>query len=115
MVVSKAVKKMRFYESTLLSAYKVRRGTSCSLIWSVDADLNFGLQLWYPCFEVFPCGRMQAYLQRLMALKQKASFQRVAIRCICTLLDAVPHFNFRESLLAAVIHNISSPDDVVRF
>ncbi|KAH7842812.1 hypothetical protein Vadar_009511 [Vaccinium darrowii] len=77
MVVSKAVKKMRFYESTLLSAYK-------------------------------------AYLQRLMALKQKASFQRVAIRCICTLLDAVPHFNFRESLLAAVIHNISSPDDVVR-
>ncbi|KAG5550866.1 hypothetical protein RHGRI_009338 [Rhododendron griersonianum] len=77
MVVSKAVKKMRFYDSTLLSAYK-------------------------------------AYLQRLIALKQKTSFQRVAIRCICTLLDAVPHFNYRESLLAAVIHNISSTDDVVR-
>lgn len=77
MVVSKAVKKMRFYESTLLSAYK-------------------------------------AYLQKLMALERQASFQRVAVRCICTLLEAVPHFNFRESLLAAVIKNISSPDDVVR-
>ncbi|XP_052189804.1 nucleolar complex-associated protein 3 isoform X2 [Diospyros lotus] len=77
MVVSKAVKKMRYYESTLLSVYK-------------------------------------AYLQRLIALEKNASFHRVAIRCICTLLDAVPHFNFRESLLAAVIKNISSPDEVIR-
>ncbi|KAL6975073.1 hypothetical protein U1Q18_023868 [Sarracenia purpurea var. burkii] len=77
MVVSQAVKKMRFYESTLLSVYK-------------------------------------AYLQRLIALEKQSSFKRVAIRCICTLLDAVPHFNFRESLVAAVIQNISSPDDVVR-
>ncbi|KAL6975067.1 hypothetical protein U1Q18_023862 [Sarracenia purpurea var. burkii] len=77
MVVSQAVKKMRFYESTLLSVYKT-------------------------------------YLQRLIALEKQSSFKRVAIRCICTLLDAVPHFNFRESLVAAVIQNISSPDDVVR-
>ncbi|XAR56909.1 hypothetical protein NMG60_11037554 [Bertholletia excelsa] len=77
MVVSKAVRKMRYYESTLLSAYK-------------------------------------AYLQRLVALAPQASFQRVAIRCICTLLEAVLHFNFRENLLAAVIKNISSPDNVVR-
>ncbi|XP_059661855.1 nucleolar complex-associated protein 3 [Cornus florida] len=77
MVVSKAVKKMRYYESTLLSAYK-------------------------------------AYLQRLIALEQQASFHRVSVRCMCTLLDAVPHFNFRENLLAAVIKNISSQDDVVR-
>ncbi|KAI8020232.1 Nucleolar complex-associated protein 3 [Camellia lanceoleosa] len=78
MVVSKVVKKMRYYESTLVSTYK-------------------------------------GYLQRLIALEQQASFQRVAIRCICTLLDSVPHFNYRESLLAAVIKNISSVDDVVRF
>ncbi|KAL7217545.1 hypothetical protein ACSBR2_010911 [Camellia fascicularis] len=77
MVVSKVVKKMRYYESTLLSTYK-------------------------------------GYLQRLIALERQASFQRVAIRCICTLLDSVPHFNYRESLLAAVIKNISSADDVVR-
>ncbi|XP_059653259.1 nucleolar complex-associated protein 3-like isoform X2 [Cornus florida] len=77
MVVSKAVKKMRYYESTLLSAYK-------------------------------------AYLQRLIALEQQASFHRVSVRCTCTLLDAVPHFNFHENLLVAVIKNISSQDDVVR-
>ncbi|KAL6567629.1 hypothetical protein OROGR_001297 [Orobanche gracilis] len=77
MKVSKAVKKMRFYESTLLSAYK-------------------------------------AYVQKLVAMQQHAVYKRVAIRCLCTLLAAVPHFNFRDSLLAAVVKNISSKDDVVR-
>ncbi|OVA07896.1 CCAAT-binding factor [Macleaya cordata] len=77
MTVSKAIRKMRFYESTLMSSYKV-------------------------------------YLQRLIALEKQSSFQHVAVRCMCSLLDAVPHFNFRENLLAAVINNMSSPDDVTR-
>ncbi|KAF7145897.1 hypothetical protein RHSIM_Rhsim04G0123500 [Rhododendron simsii] len=42
MVVSKAVKKMRFYESTLLSAYKVRLGTYCILA-EVDSLKTEGL------------------------------------------------------------------------
>ncbi|CAB4277037.1 unnamed protein product [Prunus armeniaca] len=75
MKVSKDVKKMRLYESTLLSVYK-------------------------------------AYLQKLAALEKQSSFQHVAFRCICTLLDAAPHFNYRESLLGVVIRNIGSPDDV---
>ncbi|TQE08763.1 hypothetical protein C1H46_005611 [Malus baccata] len=77
MKVSKDVKKMRLYESTLLSVYK-------------------------------------AYLQKLAALEKQPSFQHVAFRCICTLLEAAPHFNFRENLLGVVIRNIGSPDDVVR-
>ncbi|XP_057978054.1 nucleolar complex-associated protein 3 [Malania oleifera] len=77
MTVSKAVKKIRFFESTLLSAYKV-------------------------------------YLQKLIAFEKQSEFHHVAICCVCTLLDAVPHFNFRESLLAVVIKNIGSPDDVTR-
>ncbi|KAL6514033.1 hypothetical protein OROHE_019489 [Orobanche hederae] len=77
MKVSKAVKKTRFYESTLLSAYK-------------------------------------AYVQKLVAMQQHTVYKRVAIRCLCTLLAAVPHFNFLDSLLAAVVKNISSQDDVVR-
>ncbi|KAH1032314.1 hypothetical protein J1N35_044488 [Gossypium stocksii] len=77
MKVSKEVKKMRFYESTLLSAYK-------------------------------------GYLQKLLALEKQPRFHHVVVRCICTLLDAVPHFNFRESLLEAVVRNIGSSDDVVR-
>jgi len=57
----------------------------------------------------------QAYLLRLMALEKKPTFQRVAVRCMCDLLIAIPHFNFRENLLASIVRNISSPDDVIRF
>ncbi|XP_002513380.2 nucleolar complex-associated protein 3 [Ricinus communis] len=77
MKVSKEVKKMRYYESTLLSTYK-------------------------------------AYLQKLMVLEKESKFQHVAVRCICTLLEAVPHFNFRENLLGAVVEHIGSPDDIIR-
>ena len=56
----------------------------------------------------------QAYLQRLVALEKKPLFQHVAVRCICSLLDANPHFNFRESLLDATVRNISSPNDAIR-
>ncbi|KAK7257069.1 hypothetical protein RIF29_30772 [Crotalaria pallida] len=77
MKVSKTVRKMRYYESTLLSVYK-------------------------------------GYLQRLMALEKKPLFQHVAVRCICALLDANPHFNFRESLLDATVRNISSINEAIR-
>ncbi|RAL40660.1 hypothetical protein DM860_006730 [Cuscuta australis] len=77
MKLSKAVKKLRFYESTLLSSYK-------------------------------------AYVQKLIALEKNNACRRVAMRCICMLLEAVPHFNFRDSLVAAVVRNISSQDDIVR-
>ncbi|XP_020109414.1 nucleolar complex protein 3 homolog isoform X2 [Ananas comosus] len=77
MTVSKQVKKMRFYEYTLLSSYK-------------------------------------AYLLKLLKLEKQSFFHQVAVRCMCTLLDAVPHFNFRESLLASIVKNISSSDDVIR-
>ncbi|GAB2275563.1 hypothetical protein Dimus_010321 [Dionaea muscipula] len=77
MTVSKAVKKMRFYESTLLFTYKI-------------------------------------YLQRLLVLEQQSLFHHVALRCVCNLLEAVPHFNFSENLLPAVVNNIGSLDDVAR-
>ncbi|VVA95829.1 unnamed protein product [Arabis nemorensis] len=77
MKVSKEVKKTRFYESTLLNAYK-------------------------------------AYLNKLIILERQTVYNQVATRCICTLLDAVPHFNYRDNLLSSVVRNISSPDEVVR-
>ncbi|XP_050224679.1 nucleolar complex-associated protein 3 [Mercurialis annua] len=77
MKISKEIKKMRFYESTLLSTYK-------------------------------------AYLQKLMVLAKDSKFKHVATRCVCTLLEAVPHFNFRESLMDAVVENIGSPDHIIR-
>ncbi|CAM8992703.1 unnamed protein product [Rhodiola kirilowii] len=77
MKVSKVVKKTRFYESTLLSAFK-------------------------------------AYLQGLISLEQELPFQHVVIRCLCSLLEAVPHFNFRGILIKAVVEKMGSADDVVR-
>lgn len=56
----------------------------------------------------------KAYVQKLVALQQQTRYERIATRCICTLLAAVPHFNFHESLLATVVKNLSSEDDVVR-
>uniref|UniRef100_A0A7N0UTD6 Nucleolar complex protein 3 homolog n=1 Tax=Kalanchoe fedtschenkoi TaxID=63787 RepID=A0A7N0UTD6_KALFE len=56
----------------------------------------------------------KAYLQRLIALEHDIPFQHVVIRCLCSLLEAVPHFNFRGILIKAVVENIGSADDVVR-
>uniref|UniRef100_A0A0E0LBY6 Nucleolar complex protein 3 homolog n=1 Tax=Oryza punctata TaxID=4537 RepID=A0A0E0LBY6_ORYPU len=58
--VSKDVKKMRYYEYTLLRSYK-------------------------------------AYLQKLISLEKQPNFCALAVRCMCTLLDTAPHFNFREN------------------
>ncbi|XP_039030101.1 LOW QUALITY PROTEIN: nucleolar complex protein 3 homolog [Hibiscus syriacus] len=56
----------------------------------------------------------KGYMQKLLALEKQPIFHHVVVRCFCTLLDAVPHFNFRESLLVAVVRNLGSSDDVVR-
>lgn len=56
----------------------------------------------------------QAYLQKLISLEKQPIFSALAVRCMCTLLDTAPHFNFRESILASVARNLSSPDDAVR-
>lgn len=51
---------------------------------------------------------------KLVTLEKQPSIRQVAVRCLCSLLDAVPHFNFRESILASVVKNISSSDDTIR-
>ncbi|XWS10330.1 hypothetical protein CRYUN_Cryun39dG0067100 [Craigia yunnanensis] len=67
-----------------------------------------------PHLHSVPVNVQQGYLQKLLALERQPIFHHVAVRCICTLLDAVPHFNFHKSLLGAVVRNIGSSDDVVR-
>ncbi|KAF8402379.1 hypothetical protein HHK36_013334 [Tetracentron sinense] len=115
MTVSKEVQKMRRYESTLLSEYK------CPTIIEVWAwvsnrhkDRDAGTQD-IPTAKMDCFVGTQAYLQKLVTLEKQRLVKHAAVFCMCHLVDAVPHFNFRESLLAAVIKNISSPDDFIRF
>ncbi|KAG2324475.1 hypothetical protein Bca52824_007203 [Brassica carinata] len=56
----------------------------------------------------------KSYLQKLVAFeKQSVLYNQVATRCICTLLDAEPHFSYRDNLLSSDVRNIISPDEVV--
>lgn len=50
----------------------------------------------------------------VIPLQHRPEFSRVAVHCLCTLLEAHPHFNFRENLIPAVVKNLASDDDVVR-
>ncbi|CAN6455551.1 unnamed protein product [Victoria cruziana] len=77
MVVSKEVKRMRYYESMLLNSYRV-------------------------------------YLQKLITLEKQSFFHHVTVHSLCCLLEAVPHFNLRESLLDIVVRKTNSSDDVTR-
>ncbi|KMT17353.1 hypothetical protein BVRB_2g038110 [Beta vulgaris subsp. vulgaris] len=65
-------------------------------------------------FEATLLSSYKAYLQRLITLQRLPEFNRVVVRCFCTLLDAHPHFNFSDNLISAVVRNLSSGDDVVR-
>ena len=57
----------------------------------------------------------QNYVRRLTSLakakvdnEEGLSLKSVALGCICSLLLAVPHFNFRTELLTALTHEVSS-------
>lgn len=91
----------------IIPGYRIRLPTEKELEMTVSKEVKKKRY-----YESTLLSTYKAYLQKLMALEQQASFQHIVYRCICTLLDAVPHFNFRESLLAAVIKNIGSSDDV---
>ncbi len=43
-----------------------------------------------------------------------AASARVAVRCLCTLLCALPHFNYAGDLLAAVVPRMASGDERIR-
>ncbi|KAH9603623.1 hypothetical protein KSS87_006508 [Heliosperma pusillum] len=94
MVLTKFQKKLRFFESTLLSSYKSKAVFSCAFAGAYEAP--------------------EAFIQRLISLLHLPEFHRVAVRCLCTLLDAHPHFNYREYLMQPVVEYLNSSDDVVR-
>lgn len=77
--VSKEVRKLRNYEQSLLSAYRhyIQQLTSFSKGTKQDQD------------------------------KDEAGMRTVAVNCACSLLLAVPHFNFRTELLKILVNRLS--------
>lgn len=61
-------------------------------------------------FSVFE----QAYVKLLVKCAKTRSMRWTALRCLCGLLEAVPHFNYRESILSAVVPRMGSDDEDCR-
>ncbi|KAG8688780.1 hypothetical protein FRC08_011261 [Ceratobasidium sp. 394] len=53
-------------------------------------------------------GVYQNYLKLLEAeVKAKSELEQVALRCMCTLLTSITHFNFRSNIMATVVARLS--------
>ncbi|KAJ1296688.1 hypothetical protein BS78_01G321300 [Paspalum vaginatum] len=93
----------------IIPSYRIRQLTEKELTVEVSKEVKKTRYYEYTLIRCY-----KAYLQKLISLEKQPQFYPVAVRCMCALLDTVPHFNFRESLLASVVKNLSSSDDVVR-
>eukprot|EP00250_Pteridium_aquilinum_P018457 c24095_g1_i1 orf=135-2744(+) len=56
----------------------------------------------------------QKYVQVLIKAVKSVSLWKPATRCVCGLLEAIPHFNFRDSLLSATIPLMDSTNSDCR-
>ncbi|TVU46545.1 hypothetical protein EJB05_06086 [Eragrostis curvula] len=93
----------------IIPSYRIRQLTEKELAVEVSKEVKKTRYYEYTLIRCY-----KAYLQKLISLEKQTNFYSVAVRCMCALLDTAPHFNFHESLLASVVKNLSSSDDVVR-
>ncbi|KAL6598217.1 hypothetical protein ACP70R_046382 [Stipagrostis hirtigluma subsp. patula] len=93
----------------IIPSYRIRQLTEKELAVEVSKEVKKTRYYEYTLIRCY-----KAYLQKLISLEKKPHFYLLAVRCMCALLDTAPHFNFRESLLASVVKNLSSTDDVAR-
>ncbi|CAM0873273.1 unnamed protein product [Alopecurus aequalis] len=93
----------------IIPSYRIRQLTDKELAVEVSKEVKKTRYYEYTLIRSY-----KAYLQKLISLEKQPYFYLVAVHCLCSLLDAAPHFNFRESLLASVVKNLSSSNDVAR-
>ncbi|KAJ3694073.1 hypothetical protein LUZ60_009553 [Juncus effusus] len=93
----------------IIPSYRIRELTQKELSMQVSEAVRKTRFYEYTLLRSY-----KAYLQKLMFLEKKQYFKQVSVRCICALLEAAPHFNFRETLLIGTVRNISSSDDLIR-
>jgi len=62
----------------------------------------------------------QSYVRQLVGIckgrnKEDEQLKPTALNCVCSLLLAIPHFNFRTELLGVVVQELSRKDSTVHF
>ncbi|KAK5098406.1 hypothetical protein LTS08_006539 [Lithohypha guttulata] len=60
----------------------------------------------------------QSYVRRLVEIcrdKEQESLKATALSCVCSLLLAIPHFNFRTELLNVLMHELSRKQSSIYF
>lgn len=60
----------------------------------------------------------QSYVRRLVAIckdKEQEVLKSTALNCVCSLLLAIPHFNFRTELLGVIVHELSRKESSAYF
>jgi nucleolar complex protein 3 len=58
---------------------------------------------------------VQKYVQVLIKSLKSDVHKKTAARCVSGLIEAIPHFNFRDSLMSSLIPLMDSTDSECRF
>lgn len=87
--VSQLVQRTRDYEQGLVAVYQ-------SYLQILEQDIKGTL------FESFDHSR-----DLTMAAQAKSNLAETALECLCSLLEELPHFNFRINLMSSIVAQLS--------
>ncbi|KAH7415725.1 hypothetical protein KP509_14G058300 [Ceratopteris richardii] len=93
----------------IVPGYRIRLPTEKELEMKVSKEVK---QLRDFESKLLKC--YQRYIQFLVKSTKSGSLSKAATRCITGLLEAIPHFNFRDSLLSATVPMMNSADSDCR-
>lgn len=92
----------------LLPGYRIRLPTDKELEMQVSKEIRKLRD-----FESALLRHYQTYVQTLIQAAKSRPRRQIALRCMCSLLDAAPHFNYRDSLLKAIVPRMMSQEDEI--
>lgn len=104
------ITQMRVYQD-IIPGYRIRPYSSEDLGTKISKDVRK-----LRAFEQAIVKAYHEYVQQLMRISKLGNNEKspsagdlvtTAISCICSLLHAVPHFNFRSELLKVIVDNLS--------
>lgn len=90
----------------ILPGYRIRLPTEKELEVVVSKDVRKLRD-----FETALLKHYQKYVQTLIRAAKSPARRITSLKCMCALLEAAPHFNYRDSMLKAVVPRTMSFDD----